>query len=261
MTLAFAWHEGRPVRHFDGRHAFIAAPLDRPATYIVIEHEDFRGGRLLQELYPARSRPRLSSIARQGLRPRLPGGCGCTSRPPAANLRPPAAGPASRWSAMTWTAPTSARRDRLPPALVAGDGTVRTDWTVFTHLLGRPRPTAACLGGTGCTPRPGQRPTTTWAPGDLILDEYQLQLPVDAPPGDIQSRWACTIRLPAARGRSRPTDGPGPPDFGDGAGAMTTTKIIAGRAVRRLARGPTRLDWLLLALILAIAELFFASGR
>ena len=52
MTLAFAWREGRPVRHFDGRHAFVAAAADRPTTYIVIEHEDFRGGNLLQSLYP-----------------------------------------------------------------------------------------------------------------------------------------------------------------------------------------------------------------
>ena len=52
MTLAFAWREGRPVRHFDGRHAFVAAAADRSTTYIVIEHEDFRGGKLLQSLYP-----------------------------------------------------------------------------------------------------------------------------------------------------------------------------------------------------------------
>ena len=52
MTLAFAWREGRPVRHFDGRHAFVAAAADRPTTYIVIEHEDFRGGQVLQSLYP-----------------------------------------------------------------------------------------------------------------------------------------------------------------------------------------------------------------
>ena len=52
MTLAFAWREGRPVRHFDGRHAFVAAAADRPTNYIVIEHEDFRGGQLLQSLYP-----------------------------------------------------------------------------------------------------------------------------------------------------------------------------------------------------------------
>ena len=52
MTLAFAWREGRPVRHFDGRHAFVAAASDRPTNYIVIEHEDFRGGQLLRSLYP-----------------------------------------------------------------------------------------------------------------------------------------------------------------------------------------------------------------
>ena len=85
MTLAFAWREGRPVRHFDGRHAFIAAPLARPATYIIIEHEDFRGGRLLQELYPAAVETKIFlRLGRQGLRPRIPGGCRYTPGSPAA---------------------------------------------------------------------------------------------------------------------------------------------------------------------------------
>ncbi|MGC8782664.1 MAG: glycosyltransferase family 39 protein, partial [Anaerolineae bacterium] len=52
MTLAFAWRNGPAVRRFDGRHAFIAPQGEQPATYIIIDHEDFRGAMLLRDLYP-----------------------------------------------------------------------------------------------------------------------------------------------------------------------------------------------------------------
>ena len=61
------------------------------------------------------------------------------------------------------------------------------DWTVFTHLLGPAKPDGNRVWAGG-DPRPGQGSvgTTTWAPGDLILDEYQLQLPPDAPPDEYE---------------------------------------------------------------------------
>jgi hypothetical protein len=40
--------------------------------------------------------------------------------------------------------------------------------------------------GGDAQPGQGSVNTTTWAPGDLILDEYQLQLPPDAPPGEYE---------------------------------------------------------------------------
>ena len=52
MTLAFAWRDGPAVRRFDGRHAFVVPGGDRPATYIIIDHEDDRGRLLLRDLYP-----------------------------------------------------------------------------------------------------------------------------------------------------------------------------------------------------------------
>jgi hypothetical protein len=58
------------------------------------------------------------------------------------------------------------------------------DWTVFTHLLGLARPDGNRVwAGSDAQPGRGSVPTTSWAPGDLVLDEYQLQLPPDAPPG------------------------------------------------------------------------------
>jgi hypothetical protein len=38
--------------------------------------------------------------------------------------------------------------------------------------------------GQDAQPGGGSVPTTVWRPGDLILDEYQLQLPADAPAGE-----------------------------------------------------------------------------
>ncbi len=62
MTLAFAWRDGSRVRHFDGRHAFlIPAALSggAPAYFIIIEHEDFRGSDLLQQLFPQAEQSKL----------------------------------------------------------------------------------------------------------------------------------------------------------------------------------------------------------
>ena len=78
------------------------------------------------------------------------------------------------------------------------------DWTVFTHLLGPAKPDGNRVwAGRDARPGQGSVPTTAWAPGDLILDEYQLQLPPDAPPGEYRSRWAYTIRPQAVRGPSQ----------------------------------------------------------
>jgi hypothetical protein len=52
--------------------------------------------------------------------------------------------------------------------------------------------------GRDTQPGQGSVPTTVWAPGDLILDEYQLQLPADAPPGDYEIEVG--LYNPAANG-------------------------------------------------------------
>ena len=73
------------------------------------------------------------------------------------------------------------------------------DWTVFTHLLGPAKPDGNRVwAGSDAQPGQGSVPTTTWAPGDLILDEYQLQLPPDAPPGDYEIEVG--LYNPAANG-------------------------------------------------------------
>jgi hypothetical protein len=190
MTLAFAWREGRPVRHFDGRHAFVAAAPDHPTTYIVIEHEDFRGGQLLRSLYPDATethtfRDRAGQVYARAYR--VP--------PGAVAARQPKYQAHGSWPGL---ALVGFDLDRADATYRPGDivylqlwwratGNSEKDWTVFTHLLGPAKPDGSTVwAGRDAQPGQGSVPTTTWAPGDLILDEYQLQLSPDAPPGDYE---------------------------------------------------------------------------
>ncbi len=193
MTLAFAWRDGRPVRHFDGRHAFVAqagesaAPAEA-ATYIVIEHEDFRGARVLHELYPAATEVK-TFLDREGQvyarAYRLSAGAS------------PARGPrhvlAARWPGLALKGYDLDSPSYKPGALIylqlwwQASAAPATDWTVFTHLLGPVKADGSTVwAGQDGRPGQGSAPTTTWTAGDLILDEYQLRVPLDAPAGDYQ---------------------------------------------------------------------------
>jgi hypothetical protein len=66
-------------------------------------------------------------------------------------------------------------------------GAPTTDWTVFTHVIGAPNADGSTLwAGSDSRPGRGSLPTTSWRSGDLILDEYQIRLPEDMPPGEYQ---------------------------------------------------------------------------
>jgi len=60
---------------------------------------------------------------------------------------------------------------------------VPTSYTVFTHLLG---PDGERYGQLDGIPVGGSRPTTSWLAGDTIVDEYQIRVAQDAPPGEYQ---------------------------------------------------------------------------
>jgi len=57
------------------------------------------------------------------------------------------------------------------------------DYTVFTHLL---RPPDEIWAQEDDQPQDGQSPTSTWQPGQIIEDHYQLTLRPEAPPGVYQ---------------------------------------------------------------------------
>jgi hypothetical protein len=91
-------------------------------------------------------------------------------------------------------------------------GKVATDWTVFTHLLGPPKADGSTLwAGHDARPGQGSAGVTTWVPGDLILDEYQLRLPSNAPPGQYQIEIG--LYNPAAGGTRATTSSPPGQDY------------------------------------------------
>jgi 4-amino-4-deoxy-L-arabinose transferase-like glycosyltransferase len=190
-TLAFAWREGRPVRHFDGRHAVPIPSSDLAAgkaiDYVVIEHEDFRATQLLRELFPDASEvktfddPRGEVYARVL---RVPG--------PAAPVRQPQHPAAGAWPGVALVGYDLNTDGVYKPGDVVYlqlwwrvDDAITADLTVFTHLLGPAKADGSSVwAGRDAQPGSGSLPTTAWAPGDLILDEYQLMLPDDIPPGE-----------------------------------------------------------------------------
>ena len=58
--------------------------------------------------------------------------------------------------------------------------TIRTDYTVFTHILGTDHTIA---GQHDSTPRNGATPTSTWQPNAIMLDTHTLVIDPHAPPG------------------------------------------------------------------------------
>jgi hypothetical protein len=58
---------------------------------------------------------------------------------------------------------------------------VETSYTVFTHLVG---PDGQIWGQRDSVPLGGARPTTTWMPGEVIVDRFEVPMNAEAPPGD-----------------------------------------------------------------------------
>ena len=188
MTLAFAWRDGPAVRRFDGRHAFAVPGGDRPATYIIIDHEDDRGRLLLRDLYPdARDAQtfldRNGRLYAQAFRVENPGKL----------ARKPQTPVSARWPGISLVGYDINKTTFQPGQKVylqlwwRADAPPATDWTVFTHVLGPAKLDGSTVwAGLDGQPGQGSAPTRTWAAGDLILDEYQIQLPAEMPAGEYQ---------------------------------------------------------------------------
>jgi hypothetical protein len=76
------------------------------------------------------------------------------------------------------------------------------DWTVFVHLFDAAGD-QQLVAGADSQPGAGSLTTLRWQPGWRILDEYQLALPADLPPGD----YTLTIGLYDTAGARLPADG------------------------------------------------------
>jgi hypothetical protein len=77
--------------------------------------------------------------------------------------------------------PAGAAGGTLPLVLYwSADPPLRADYTVFIHLVDAAggRPTQRDVG-----PRGGAYPTSQWPPGEVVVDEADLSLPAEVPPG------------------------------------------------------------------------------
>ena len=192
-TLNFAWRSGAANRQtpisFDGRYVFPLSASTTPTTtekYVVIEHEDFRTPLLLPSVLPEATVERefLDDAGRVYAR--------VYTRPAGSGS---AALPAHPVDAVVGDGIRLMGYDTIPEAPTAGESLflrlyweVATqpagDWTVFTHLLGPPRPDGSVLwAGQDSQPGAGSLPTRHWRPGWRVIDEYRLDLPKDLPPG------------------------------------------------------------------------------
>lgn len=189
-TLAFAWQtQGRaaPVT-FDGRSVF---PVQQGATagveyYVAIENEDFRTRLLLPEVLPQARVVRTFSDRNGAVYATVyerPAGA-TAERPPQVMVDAPLGDGISLLG-----------YDVQPQTLRPGEilylqlhwavsATPQREWTVFTHLLAADAPDGPMPAGRDSPPGGGSLPTTRWLPGWRVLDEYQIQLPADLPPGD-----------------------------------------------------------------------------
>jgi hypothetical protein len=79
------------------------------------------------------------------------------------------------------------------------------EWTVFVHLVDPAQPEAGPLAGKDSPPGNGSLPTRRWQPGWIVLDEYQVALPPDLPPGI----YALRAGMYRADGNALPAGGDG----------------------------------------------------
>ncbi|HRW49269.1 MAG TPA: hypothetical protein P5333_17250, partial [Caldilinea sp.] len=213
-TLAFAWEtqpgsHGAPVT-FDGRHIFPLTAGSNPQaeTYITLEDEDFRTRLLLPELFPAATVDR-EVLDRQGRTYARYYVRGADSLP---QREPATAAPVDVGDGIHLTGYDAQRADFDTGAILYVqlywdvDAAPSRDWTVFTHLVTQGDDgSAQVVAGADSRPGAGSLPTTRWQPGWRILDEYQIVLPDDLPPGE----YALRAGLYAPDGMRLPDAGEG----------------------------------------------------
>lgn len=189
-TLAFAlWGSKLDIRSFDGRYGLVLPGnlQGQDIWYAVITHEDWRFPLLVERFLPGavveqrfldddgRTYALLWRAPPGGLAEATPGhivdatlGEGIALR--GYDLEPGEVRPGeSVYITLYWQAL----------------GPVPKDYTVFTHLLGPPNPQTGgpVWAGHDGEPGGGSYPTSRWRAGEWVLDQHELQVPADAPPG------------------------------------------------------------------------------
>jgi hypothetical protein len=214
-TLAFAWRDQptdethtippKPIR-YDGRFVLplVAGENQYPEHYATIEHEDFRTRLLLPGVFPTLTtdyvvHDRTGQVYAQ-----------VYTRPAAT---PPVRAPKIPLEVTVGDGINLIGYDILPePVRVGGSLYIQyhwqvtaqptTDWTIFNHVVDSG---GNVVAGFDSQPGRGSLITPRWQAGWRVLDEYELTLPADLPPGDYMLR----LGLYDAAGHNLPPSGVG----------------------------------------------------
>lgn len=210
-TLAFAWRARAQPVVYDGRTIFpLTAGLNEQAEqYVVIEHEDWRTPLLLPEVLPDATSTPISVDPGGAVYARV------FTRPAQSDAaRPPQHAVGDTPSGMALGDGIGLLGyDALPETPRAGaslyvqahwrvTAAPQEDWTVFVHVLA---PDGTRVAGYDRQPGKGSLPTVRWQPGWRVLDEVEVPLPLDLPPGDYTLR----LGLYTSEGQQLPADGAG----------------------------------------------------
>ncbi len=213
-TLQYLVH--RPFGSFDGRHGLVLPPPGQGGTIIVLLREDEvtlanlkqvrPDGNIAWTLADARGRPYalaygLPATATPGPTLEFDG-----------RTRNATFGGAARLLGFSLDSERVAPGDRVDLTLFwEALAPLDQDYTVFAHLLGdfNPATQGPVWAGHDSQPVGGHYPTTSWKPGETVLDVHQLAIPEDAPPGVYQLEvglylLATMSRLPAVDGAGEP---------------------------------------------------------
>jgi hypothetical protein len=187
QTLIFVvGQEGRP-KTFDGRRCLVLPPQGKAATYINLVTEDAGSPKRLRTYLPDLAEVRrfkddagaLYAVARR-----------------ISPSSPQVVVPTYRVEASLGNAVEilgyDVSTEVTPPGQVLvvtvywrAKSTLSQDYTAFVHLLG---PFNPATGGPlwaqeDSQPGQGTYPTSRWSPGEVVVEEYRLQVPQEAPAG------------------------------------------------------------------------------
>jgi 4-amino-4-deoxy-L-arabinose transferase-like glycosyltransferase len=226
-TLRFQIH--RPFASFDGRQGSVFPAPGRAATIIVLLREDQETPAILERVRP--DAVNVWNLADDRGRPyalayRLPASDKPAQLAGVEGLSEVASfGEAIRLLGFSVESPTAAPGDRVELTLFwEALAPLDEDYTVFAHLLGEYNPATQGPVWTGHDSQPdgGHYPTSSWKPGEIVLDVHHLAIPGDAPPGVYQLEVG--VYLLATMSRLPATDSAGEP-LPDGAALLGAVKV------------------------------------
>ena len=182
--------ELRPgVKSYNGRVCIVLADrAAHDATYVIVPHDDKKGMDLLEQHFPQGG-----VVAEGPLHYQLP--YFLAYRVPAgaeAHVEPPHPLEAN-WDHKIRLLGYDLDADTYEPGeairltlIFQATGRMETDYTVFTHLLGPHNPASGGPLWSQDDSEPCRRcyPTTSWDPGEIVIDTYEIPIPDDAPPGE-----------------------------------------------------------------------------